>query len=94
VNLPQSQLTDKRRWNRRSLLGSSVTAGTKADGNGNGIIDAGDYLAWRKLMSTAGGSSLNGAEIPQPSALLLAVIALVLVSTRRACGLAPPLVTV
>jgi hypothetical protein len=75
-------VADYQMW--RSLLGSSVTAGTKADGNGNGVIDAGDYIIWRKLMLMTGGTSLNGAEIPEPSALLLAIIALVLSPTRRA----------
>jgi autotransporter-associated beta strand protein len=74
-------VADYQMW--RSLLGSVVTPGTKADGNGNGIIDAGDYLAWRKLMSTGGGSSMGGGEIPEPSALLLAITALVLFPTRR-----------
>jgi len=74
-------VADYQMW--RSLQGSAVTAGTKADGNSNGIIDAGDYITWRKLISMAGGSSISGAAIPEPTALLLTVIALVLVPTRR-----------
>jgi autotransporter-associated beta strand protein len=67
----------------RSMQGTPVTPGTKADGNGNGIIDAGDYITWRKLISMVGGSSISGASIPEPTALLLAIIALALLPARR-----------
>ena len=74
-------VADYQMW--RSLQGSPVTAGTKADGNGNGIIDAGDYITWRKLVSLSGGASISGASIPEPAALLLAVVATLLVPVRR-----------
>jgi hypothetical protein len=61
----------------RSSLGDTVTPGTKADGNGNGVIDAGDYTLWRKRMSAGGGTSLDGAPVPEPAGLLLVVSALV-----------------
>lgn len=74
-------VADYQMW--RSLQGSPVTAGTKADGNSNGIIDAGDYITWRKLISMASGASISGAAIPEPTALLLAITALALLSIRR-----------
>jgi autotransporter-associated beta strand protein len=74
-------VADYQMW--RSLQGSPVTAGTKADGNGNGIIDGGDYITWRKLMSIAGGTSISGAAIPEPTAIVLAVLAISLIPARR-----------
>jgi len=74
-------VADYQMW--RSLQGNPVTAGTKADGSGNGIIDAGDYVTWRKLLALAGNTSLNGASIPEPAALLLAAIAIIVIPSRR-----------
>ena len=74
-------VADYQMW--RSLQGNPVTAGTKADGSGNGLVDAADYVTWRKLLALAGGTSLNGASIPEPAALLLAAFALAIIPTRR-----------
>ena len=43
----------------RSTFGSTIIAGTGADGNGNGTIDAADYVIWRKNLPPAGGTSLT-----------------------------------
>jgi hypothetical protein len=48
------------------------SANAMADGNGNGIVDAADYVIWRK--NTTAGSG-NFATVPEPSGLLLLVIA-------------------
>jgi Glycosyl hydrolases family 28 len=56
------------------------TSSLAADGNGNGIVDAGDYTVWRdhlgmSLGSGAGASSSNTAAVPEPSTILLALMA-------------------
>lgn len=57
----------------RGGFGTSVTAGTGADGNGNGVIDAADYVIWRKGLAGAGsGASL--ASVPEPSAFALCAL--------------------
>ncbi len=45
----------------RMAFGSTVAAGTGADGNGDGNVDTADYVIWRKNlgMSQAGGASLS-----------------------------------
>jgi hypothetical protein len=40
-------------------FGLTVPLGSGADGNGNGVIDAGDYVVWRKNL---------GASMPAPAA--------------------------
>jgi hypothetical protein len=42
-------------WRRN--FGSSVAA---ADGNGNGVVDAADYVLWRKMLGTSGISGSGG----------------------------------
>ena len=48
----------------RMNFGSTVPAGTGADGNGDGSVDAADYVIWRKNlgMSPAGGAALSSIE--------------------------------
>lgn len=60
---------DYAKW--RHDFGMKVARGGGADGNGNGIVDAGDYLIWRKMVPSNLG---HGAEVPEPSALALLVI--------------------
>lgn len=47
----------------RSTFDTAVTAGTGADGNGNGGVDAGDYVFWRKHEgeTTATLGAISGA---------------------------------
>jgi len=64
-------------------FGSTVVAYAGADGNGDGIVNAADYTVWRNHF---GGSIANGGEsiaIPEPAALVLAMIAVVLIPARR-----------
>ncbi len=79
------QIVDAQDYNVwRGDFGHSVTAGTGADGNGNGVIDAGDYVVWRNNLSAGSGSSL--ASVPEPSGLVLLVVASLLLHRRRRIG--------
>ncbi|HEY4232336.1 MAG TPA: PEP-CTERM sorting domain-containing protein, partial [Lacipirellulaceae bacterium] len=65
-----------------------------ADGNGDGIIDAGDYIVWRDHLgasvgSGAGASSSAVSAVPEPSTLLLGLMAAAGVWSA-ACRLARP----
>jgi len=59
----------------RAAFGSATTS---ADGNNNGVVDMADFVIWRKnfLGQIAGGSSLVGVNVPEPSASILAAAAL------------------
>lgn len=61
-----------------ATLGLDVTAGTGADGNGNGVIDAADYIVWRNAVTAGSGSF---AAVPEPSSALLIIGGLI-------CGIA------
>ena len=52
-------------------------ASLAADGNGNGIVDAADYVVWRDHLggSGAGASSSAASAVPEPSTLLLGLLA-------------------
>ena len=53
----------------------SVAAGSGADGNGNGIVDAADYTVWRDhLGQSAGAGSFAAVAVPEPSSLMLLVV--------------------
>jgi hypothetical protein len=65
----------------RGGFGNSVTAGTGADGNGNGVIDSADYVIWRNNVTAGSGSSL--ASVPEPRGLILLAAASVLMGCRR-----------
>ena len=56
----------------RANFGS--TSNSNADGNLDGVVDAGDYVVWRIAMnagSGAGGGALNSAAVPEPNTILL-----------------------
>jgi PEP-CTERM motif len=57
-----------------------------ADGNGNGIIDAGDYNIWKmhfgEHLGSGTGASANGA-VPEPSTLLLLLSGTLTMCCRR-----------
>jgi hypothetical protein len=57
-------------WQR--TLGSTSDLG--ADGNSNGVIDAGDLQAWRSNFGAAGGGAA-AITAPEPGALALAAVA-------------------
>jgi hypothetical protein len=59
------------------------TSDPRADGNSNGVVDAGDYIVWRKNKgASAGGAYLlsslefSATAVPEPAALALALFAL------------------
>ncbi len=81
----------------KSSYGQTGTASSLlADGNLNGIVDAADYTIWRNnlgksladlgLASGSGWRALSvgqGGAVPEPSALLLLISAVILLATRR-----------
>jgi prepilin-type N-terminal cleavage/methylation domain-containing protein/prepilin-type processing-associated H-X9-DG protein len=67
----------------KSQFGTTVIAGSGADGNGDGTIDAADYVVWRRHFSAAASSaSLEGAmlsslqAVPEPASFTLFVLVL------------------
>jgi autotransporter-associated beta strand protein len=64
---------DKEVW--MADYGKTVPPGTGADGTGNGIVDAGDYLIWRKRLAAASGAGGGTSATPEPGALVLLLIA-------------------
>ncbi len=76
------QIVDAQDYNVwRANFGEPISPGTGADGNGDGTIDAADYVVWRKNLDTAGSGT--GAQVPEPSSLLILVAALCVACTRR-----------
>jgi hypothetical protein len=65
----------------RAGFGTTVGAGSGADGNGNGVIDAADYVLWRNALPAGSGSSL--ASVPETDALMLLFAAGVLFASQR-----------
>lgn len=58
----------------KSTFGSDTDL--RADGNDNGIVDAADYTLWRDNISSNGAAvSLNNTQIPEPTSLVLLIIA-------------------
>jgi hypothetical protein len=58
-----------------------------ADGNANGIVDAADYVLWRRNINftTATSSALGASPIPEPATIVVLAIAVLLnaVLTRK-----------
>lgn len=66
-------------WN--SFGSSTILYGSGADGNYDGVVDAADFTIWRNSLG-AGGSGAIAA--PEPSALLLTILAAAAVIHSRA----------
>jgi hypothetical protein len=65
---------DYSRW--RATFGEQVAApGTGADGNSDGLIDAADFVVWRKYSSDEfdGGQKVASVSVPEPRGVLLVV---------------------
>ena len=79
-------LADYTVW--RDHLGATVPSGTSADGNNDGLITSADYTIWKNNFGASPGAlgiGTQSASVPEPSALLLSIIALggTLHSVRR-----------
>jgi hypothetical protein len=48
-----------------SNFGASVARGTIADGNRNGVVDAADYVVWRKWLSSTGAATASAAIVSE-----------------------------
>jgi hypothetical protein len=51
---------------------SSQSASVPADGNGNGVVNAADYVLWRnQLVDQGNAGAASPSAIPEPSSLVL-----------------------
>lgn len=66
----------------QKALGSTVPAGTGADGDGNGTVGAGDLAVWRTNFGS-GSSAGAAAAVPEPGAAMLAAFAAAIVPLFR-----------
>ena len=62
--------------------GAFGTANAAVDGNGDGVIDAADYILWRAHLGQMVGSG-SAAAVPEPSSLLMCVIAAFMFGLRK-----------
>lgn len=66
-------LADYTVW--RNTLGSSVSAGTGADGSGDGIVGTEDYSLWKSHFGqSAGGGVLASSAVPEPASCALLLV--------------------
>ena len=70
------------RWQRS--FGSTVAAGSGADGSGNGVVDSADYVVWQDHFGTPSGG--RQASVPEPPAAASFGLGLGLVLMRRRLG--------
>lgn len=77
----------------RSTIGSTVTAGSGADGNGDGTVNSADYVFWRNNNGGTGSGAFASGVVPEPatSAIFGVSCVLLVVGRRRAaCGRVSP----
>ena len=82
-------LEDYDRW--KYSFGRSVEPGADADGNGDGMVDAADYVVWREvatgaapgpeLSNSVGNSQLRA--VPEPATAIIGFYCLVLMLQQR-----------
>jgi poly(beta-D-mannuronate) lyase len=62
----------------RKTFGQHVTAWSGADGNGDTVVDGNDYNIWKSNFGAAGSGSgsIASAEVPEPSCVTMAFLAL------------------
>ncbi len=65
----------------RDALGS--TENLLADGNGNGVVDQADYVVWASAFGATASSNSSGVSTPEPSAIVMLSIFLLLVMLPR-----------
>ena len=51
----------------KATFGATVFPGTAADGNGDGVVDAADYIIWRKNQGSGAAASSAAAVAPEPA---------------------------
>jgi PEP-CTERM motif-containing protein len=72
---------------RHSVGQTGLTAYSGADGDGDTIVDAGDFDVWRAHFgqtASGSGSNLNASNaVPEPSSLVLLLAALFVGTFRR-----------
>jgi hypothetical protein len=73
----------------RTTFGS--TQNLSADGDGNLVVDAGDYVVWRKYSAAGSGAVQPGPDVPvpEPPANLLWLIAVGTIAALRSRELRP-----
>jgi hypothetical protein len=65
-------------------LGS--TTDLRADGNGDLVVDLGDYGIWQSALGTVynfGGGAIAGSEVPEPASTYFALVACVFFGRLR-----------
>jgi len=68
----------------RQQNGTSITAGTGADGSANGSVGLEDYTFWRsKFGLSVGSGSLTGGAVPEPTGCGLVLVGLLGVTIPR-----------
>lgn len=55
----------------KGAFGTSVTAGTGADGNNDGLVNLADYTIWRDNLGSTLAPPVQAARVPEPTTWLL-----------------------
>jgi hypothetical protein len=67
----------------RDTLGESGS-GLAADGNGNSMIDSGDYVVWKANFGNHAGSGAGAtAAVPEPATIVMLRVGLLAMCTFR-----------
>jgi sugar lactone lactonase YvrE len=64
-------------------FGKLVARGNGADGNANGIVDAADFVTWRKALSGGGVASPNGVPEPTTAGLFFCGLLMITAAGNR-----------
>jgi hypothetical protein len=67
----------------RDALGSSIDL--IADGDRSGTVDQADYELWRTNFGVAAENAHNNARVPEPTSMLLVIVAIVGAGSARPC---------
>lgn len=65
---------------RNSFGNATILFGTGADGNYDGVVDAADFTVWRNGL---GMGAVGGVAVPEPTALMLTIIAAAALAQHR-----------
>jgi hypothetical protein len=77
----KAEIDDYQLW--RSKFGNAALTYEGADGNGDAMVDAADYVVWRKASGSPGNPT--GSSVPEPAVLgsCALSLAVTLIFTRR-----------